>query len=209
MVEDEVEYAELAVAPMKLLISFIFQARQESGASKHTVNRASCLAFLETVSVYQLGQLIENPPAERLAGATTTATLALELVLDTSPVVAAEPLLALADPRQLTLSIELPPALSLKTEPPSWVEACLTDQSATAAQLVGYSIVYKWPARLGGWLVGKVTEINTDRSIIINEHVANFVVFYEDDQASAQHHLSLARYAKSSNSKTDSWALLA
>ena len=120
-----------------------------------------------------------------------------------------QPVLALAGPQQLTLTIELPPGLNLQTKPPDWLEACLADQSGTATQLVGYSIVYRWPPRLGGWLVGKVIEVNTDRSHTIKNHVANFVVYYEADKCNAHHHLALARYAQSSGAKMDSWVLLA
>ena len=204
MVEDEFEYAELSVGTMKTLVSYIFQARQQTGASKHTGNRAACLEFLESVSIYELGELIENPPAQ---AAGTSAVPAIEVVLAEE----VTPLLQIAGPNELSLEIELPPRLSLQSQPPAWVEPCLADQSETASQLVGYFICYKWPARLGGWLVGKITEVNKDRKITVTDDksVANFIVFYEADKASAHHHLSLACYAKSCRSKTDSWVLLA
>ena len=205
MVEDEFEYAELSAGPMKTLVSYIFQARQQTGASKHTANRASCLAFLETVSMQDLGHLIENPPA--LPSGLTSGLPAI----DVANAEAAEPLLMIAGPNMITLAIELPPALNLQSDPPAWLEACLTDQSETASKLVGYFIAYKWPARLGGWLVGKISGVNQDRSITITDEklVANFTAFYEADGASAHHHLSLARYAKSARAGVDSWVLLA
>jgi hypothetical protein len=202
MEEDQLEYCELAAGPLKTLVSFVYQARGDSGASKHTTNRASCLAFLETVPVMTLGDLIAAPPSEK-------ATSLLDAVTVNAVEVEAVPLLTLAAPTTLTIDIELPPDLSIQSVPPDWVEATLAEGSESASRLVGYYIAYRWPARLGGWLVGKITAVNTDCSIKASDRVCNFVAFYESDQDSAHHHLSLGMYAKSAKAKVDSWALLA
>ena len=201
MEEDGLEYDGLAVGPLKTLISFIHQARGESGASKHTTNRASCLVFLESVPLETLGALIAAPPSDKAANL-------LEVAAGETVAVEAVPLLALQGPNSITLDLELPPGLSILSAPPDWVEAALADRSDSASELVGYYIVYRWPARLGGWLVGKITGVNSDRSIKASDNVCNFVAFYESDQDSAHHHLSLPMYAKNAKAKVDSWALL-
>ena len=200
--EDQLEYCELAGGPLKTLVSFIHQARGESGASKHTTNKASCLAFLESISVEALGELIAAPPSEK-------AVRLLESVVVEAVAEEVTPLLALAAPGTLTLDIELPPGLSIQSPAPDWVEAALAQGSDTASKLVGYSLVYRWPVRLGGWLVGKITGVNTDSSMKASGSVCNFIAFYESDQDSAHHHLSIGAYAKSAKAKVDSWALLA
>lgn len=117
-------------------------------------------------------------------------------------------LMALPPPKTLNLDVEIPPGLRILPEPPAWVESALVDKSTTAADMLDNMIVYRWPARLGGWLVGKVTEINNDRTEMVDGAVGNFKVYYEADQETATHHLTLSRYAKSTRAVNDSWALL-
>ena len=92
--------------------------------------------------------------------------------------------------------------------PPEWLSAALVPQSPTAQTLVGHYIVYRWPVRLGGWLVGKVTEVNKDTGKKVGETVCNFGVYYEADKETAHHHLDLHRYARSAKAAVDFWALL-
>ena len=74
--------------------------------------------------------------------------------------------------------------------------------------MVGKLITYKWPPSLGGWLLGKITKVNTDKANTIGTSYANFEVYYEADKEHAFHLLSLEQYAKSSRSKTDACALV-
>ena len=74
--------------------------------------------------------------------------------------------------------------------------------------MVGKYIIYHWPLRLGGWLLGQVTAINTDSTVKVGESICNFSVYYEADKDTAHHFLSLKSYAKSAKSKTDSWVLV-
>ena len=69
-------------------------------------------------------------------------------------------------------------------------------------------ILYKWPPRLGGWAVGKIMSVQLDPKITVKKVQCNFTVFYECDQQSADHYLSLAMYASSAKAPSDSWVLL-
>ena len=91
---------------------------------------------------------------------------------------------------------------------PSWLDEALAVDSPTAEQLLGKYILYKWPPRLRGWAVGKVTAALNDASLQVKGKRCNFAVFYECDQQSADHTLSLCAYARSAKSPSDSWVLL-
>jgi hypothetical protein len=104
---------------------------------------------------------------------------------------------------------ELPDGL-VPVQAPDWLEAACTADSSSASQLVGRFIIYKWPARVGGWQVGEVRSVNTDKSNMVGEMCANFIVHYECDQQDAQHFLRATAYAKSEKSPVlvDAWVLL-
>ena len=200
MASDQLEYDDLAAAALKTLVSYVFQARKATGASKHTGTKPACLLFLQTVPVDDLKELIDTPLNEPVAAVVATIT-AIPLATNT-------PALALTSSSELVLDVELPDGMVVKSQPPDWMGAALAPGSDTAARLVGHFITYKWPPLLGGWLVGKVAEVNTDKSIKIGTAVANFKVYYEADNEVAHHHLTLERYAKSNRSKVDAWAFV-
>ena len=104
------------------------------------------------------------------------------------------------------MDCELPDGLK-PMKAPAWLADACAHGSATADELVDKYIVYKWPARLGGWAVGKVTGTLT-AGAHVKQGQCNFTVFYECDQESAEHALSSSAYAKSAKSPADSWVLL-
>ena len=81
--------------------------------------------------------------------------------------------------------------------------------SPVGSQLVGKSILFKWPPRLGGWLVGKIEEANSNLGQDNDEAFAyNFKVAYAGEDERASHMLSVESYAHVASAKTDSWVLL-
>ena len=102
---------------------------------------------------------------------------------------------------------QLPEELAPLVAPPWLAEAC-KPESATAEQLVGKYILYRWPPRLGGWAVGKIISLQTDASVMVKNIKCNFTVYYDCDEQSADHILSVSSYAKSAKSPADSWVLL-
>ena len=122
------------------------------------------------------------------------------------------PVLALMGPAKLLSfgkhGCELPDAELSPIAAPPWLEAALASASPTADDLVNKYILYKWPPRLGGWAVGKVTSPMIGDAIMVKQTKCNFSVFYECDDAEADHALSMKMYAKSAKSPSDSWVLL-
>ena len=123
------------------------------------------------------------------------------MVTDTAIIVEPTPL-------SLDFGVALPSGLAATLARPDWLEAALLSNSESAEQLVGRFILYHWPTRVGGWLVGKVSAICDDPAVKVGEDICNFKVFYEADQDSAFHVLSIKKYARSTKSSLDSWLLL-
>ena len=100
-----------------------------------------------------------------------------------------------------------PPGSQSSVRAPEWLAGAIN--SPVGSQLVGKSILYKWPPRLGGWLVGKIEEANSNKGQDNDETFAyNFKVAYEGEDERASHLLSVESYAKVASDKTDSWVLL-
>lgn len=161
--------------------------------------------FLEGVSVEALQELVDNPPVDGAA-------MPVLIAEPSTPTDDAVPVLALeyagAKSSFGDVGVELPEGLEIEAKPAAFLSACLEPQSGSASELVGRHILYRWPTRLGGWLVGKVISANTDPTVTVGEDVANFVVYYEADAEEAQHCLKRQKYAKSAKATTDSWVLL-
>lgn len=77
-----------------------------------------------------------------------------------------------------------------------------------AEPLVVRSILYRWPPRLGGWMVGNITAVNSDEKNTVKGKMCNFEVYYPQDKETAYHLLEVAGYALNSKAKIDSWVLL-
>ena len=91
---------------------------------------------------------------------------------------------------------------------PPWLQDAYKPGGDEASQLIGMSILYKWPLRVGGWTLGKVQSVNTDASIEINGIMCDFKVFYSTDGTTADHCLTVRKYASKSSAANDSWVLL-
>ena len=203
MVEEQEEYCERTVADLKLLVSYHFQARAATGASAHTTNKATLLQFLEGVPMDDWQELIENPSAS-----VAVPIVQAELVDDSVPAV-----LELTDNSASggafgDIDVQLPEGLVILTKPPDFLTKCLEQDSETAADLIGRSILYRWPTRLGGWLVAEIKAVNTDKRQKVGDTVANFVAFYQADGGQAYHSFKLEKYAKTAKAHTDAWLLL-
>ena len=198
-------YDELRADELKQLVSYYYRATKSVGAGKCSQNKAASVMFLESLCDGELEELLANPPngpvppqvqATLLADGGETPTAAPPQLTHASSA------LNFGDP-----GCELPDGL-VPVRAPDWLEAACTADSSSASQLVGMLIIYKWPARVGGWLVGEVRSVNTDKSNMVGEMCANFIVHYECDQQDAQHLLRATAYAKSEKSPVDAWVLL-
>jgi len=103
---------------------------------------------------------------------------------------------------------EAPPGFKVATEPPSAEQLAFSKEAAAPAdELVGKSILFKWP--VVGWCVGKITERNTNaryfKKIEDKNEKINFFIFYEIDQDTVKTVLRLKDYGGEEES---SWVLL-
>ena len=210
MLRDDLEYDDLSAGDLKLLVSFCHRAQKKLGVGEHSKNRAASEAYLNSLEAGVLEELLLSPPAlEQLtsAAAAQAPVVAVAMAEDA----AGSPLQLKGPAHMLSFGkheCEMPEErLSPVTAPP-WLEAACAPGSASAEELVGMYILYKWPPRLGGWAVGKIMSVQLDPKITVKKVQCNFTVFYECDQQSADHYLSLAMYASSAKAPSDSWVLL-
>lgn len=198
---DGTDYMQLSAGDLKALVSYCHRVKKQLGVGEHTKTKAAAAAYLNALGAGALKELITNPPESVLPVA-----LAVPLVDSTD----ADPLLALEGPAHLLKfgdpGCELPEGL-LPVSAPPWLAAACETGSSTAGELVDKLVLYKWPPRLGGWAVGKVTGVMTS-DVMVNKVKCNYSVFYECDQETADHVLAISKYAKSAKSPADSWVLL-
>ena len=191
----EGDYGELSAADAKLLVSFIFKAKKLKGVGQYTANKAAAVDYLLEMDLNDFMNLLNEEY-------TSTAV----------PAAVAQPLLELTDestPRAPRFDDDMVPSGMLTVAAPDWLKDALEIGNIAAKQLVGSYILYRWPDRLGGWLDGEITAINTDEKQTVKGGVmCNFVVHYKSDGETAHHTLTLKSYAKSCKSATDSWVLL-
>ena len=205
--DDEGEdYSDLAAADLKALVSYVFRAENKTGMGKFNTTKASCIEYLESLHDGLVLQLIDNPSASAPTSATAEPLLALLPPTDDIPVVTAVEVTASPFDAMLQL---VPAGKSIATSPPDWLASELADvpTSESESKLQDHYILYKWPASLGGWLLGKVA-LNKNKKQKVGEHICNYKAFYAVDGEWAYHSLSMAKYAKSSGSRVDSWLLL-
>ena len=81
--------------------------------------------------------------------------------------------------------------------------------SGTASQLVDYYyyLLFKWPARMGGWAMGQVSAVAEEYEEVDGEK-CNFQIYYAADDATVQRRLGMAEYAENTKSPCQSWVLL-
>ena len=78
-------------------------------------------------------------------------------------------------------------------EAPPWLEAALILGSETASMLVDSYILFKWPAREGGWALGQVSCVAAQAEEVDGDK-CNFAIYYAADDATAQHRLGMTEY---------------
>ena len=205
MDEEGEDYGDLCVADLKALISYVFQAEQKTGVGKVSTNKATCVEYLQSLHDGHVASLVDNPPLSAptsVATGVVTVQPLLQLTGPTVPTVEAVVLSAFAEIQELA-----PDGLEIVESPPEWLAAELAAEPSAESQLVDRFILYKWPARLGSWLVGKLSP-NTNKKQRVGDLISNYKAFYAADGEIAYHNLTFAAYAKGSNSKVDSWVLL-
>ena len=204
MDEEEQDYDDLSVADLKILIGYVFRAEQKTGVGKITTNKAACIEYLESLADGFVQHLVDNPPPSAPTSAVAATTPEQPLLQLTGPVVTA----TLVQEQFKDIEHLVPDGLTILASPPDWLVTELQEPPGSESQLVGQSILYKWPVRIGSWMLGKVIAINGDETEKVGDTICNFKVFYDADGAAAYHCLAVAGYAKGSNSKVDSWVLV-
>jgi len=82
-----------------------------------------------------------------------------------------------------------------------WLKAALVLGSESASQLVDSFILFKWPARQGGWALGQVSAVADQAEEVAGDR-CNFSIYYAADDETAQHRLGMTAYAKNAKSPT-------
>lgn len=209
--EESLEWSDLTQAERRDLISYVCRARGTTGVTKLCANAATAIEFLESLPDGEIERLLADPPslqgegriAKGMAAATEPALLVGEAVA---------PLPQLLPPSSLLTSfgdpgVEYPQGLFPIRQPP-WLEAACEPVHESGQKLVGMHILYKWPPRLGGWLLGKVAAVNTDEKIVMEGGMCNFRVYYPGDKQTAEHRLTVQKYAGTKKAGLDSWVVL-
>ena len=204
------DYHDLSQAERVELIGYVFKARGDSGVTKHTTNSTAALQFLDALAPLELVNLLLDPPCLKGTGRVAKGM--------------AEPALAELAPPPLPPSLLLmpPPSSGVLTgfedltldmkglvplEKPPWMDECCLPDHETAGDMVGLKIIFKWPPRMGGWAMGEITSVADPQDKVEKER-CNFKVFYASDGETANHRLMPDKYALSSKSPLQSWALL-
>ena len=200
------DFEDLSVADLKTLISYVFQAENKTGVGKVTTNKNACVEFLESLQDGHLLLLIDSPPA---SAPIAVATLAEEPLLQLTDNTETSPAAAVALlPSEFDSILHLcPDGMSIVASPPDWLRTSLQQTPTSLSPLVGKTILYKWPLSAGSWMLGKLA-LNTNKKQKVGDEICNYKCFYEGDQQWAYHSLSIAKYARSSSSRVDSWVLL-
>ena len=160
-----------------------------------------------------LERAISSPEFEPAAPAAAVATPVPQLTVQTPA--KPPPALQLRGPADKfgDHGVELPDGLTVVCPAPVWLAKACAPGSDSAMALLGMKLLYKWPARLGGWALGEIESINEDENQTVGEDavMCNFVASWlgcEGEDSS--HLLSLKGYAKTAKSAlNDQWVLLA
>ena len=193
-------FDELTAADAKTVVSFIFKAKKMKGVGQHTANKQAAVDYLLELDMDDIQVLLD---AEYASTALVPVAIAVPADSDDD-----QPLLQLTDASRPAFDHALLPKGMSPKVAPEWLAAAVESASEFAEQLVGQQLMYRWPTRIGGWLHGTVSAVNRDPKELVGEIMANFVVHYTADSASAHHVLTLKSYAKSGKSPVDSWVLL-
>ena len=188
----------------------MFKARGEMGVSQHVASSHAAIEYLQSLAVEEIAFCVAAPPCLKKHGRIAKGVTA-NLMLGPP---AAPPLLVLMPPIEFQSGFqEVKVDLTLwklkAIEAPPWLEAALVLGSESVSMLVDSYILFKWPAREGGWALGQVSSVATQAEEVAGDK-CNFAIYYAADDATAQHCLSMAAYAYAKNAKslTQSWVLL-
>ena len=207
LMDDEgYDYDDLSAADLKTMVGYVFRAENKSGVGKVSGTKAACIEYLESLHDGHVEELVQRPP-HLVPTTEVEPLLALPAPADTNDAV---PLVVatLVDESGFDSLLDLVPGgFQIAPSPPEWLALELQQMPTSDSQLVGKYILYKWPLRVGSWMLGKV-DINKNRKQRVGDIVCNYKAFYEADKEWAHRCLSLATYAKKSSSKVDSWVVL-
>ena len=129
MEENDQQYDDLITSELKTIVTFIFQATQKSGSSKHTGKKSTCLEFLADFSRDQLADLVMTHLSTTTSNMQQHAETLNAVIIDA----ASQPLMIENVASKLTLDIELPHGLSVLGGPPSWLEEALHENSTKSS----------------------------------------------------------------------------
>ena len=207
--EEKAGWADLTQNERHSIISYMFKARGETGVSQHVASSHAAIEYLQSLAVEEIAFCVAAPPCLMKKDGRISKGVAANLMLGP---LAAPPLLVLMPPIEFQsgfqeVNVDLTLWELKAIEAPPWLEAALVLGSESASQLVDSFILFKWPARQGGWALGQVSAV-ADRAEKVAGDKCNFSIYYAADDATAQHRLGMTAYAKNAKSPTQSWVLL-
>ena len=210
MHENQMDYDDLTQTERRSLISYIHQAQELQGVTKHMASVDASSEFMEKWSTAEVNKLVADPPClkgkGRVAKGMVDTVVVAELASGADPPLLMGPVdtpfLAFGEVAGVDLGGLSPVKL------PPWVGDALVPDSQSAERLVGQEILYKWQPSLGGWARGTVAEVNTDKTKMVGKEVCNFLVFYAVDGDTSTHYLNTQEYASNAKAKSGFWVLL-
>ena len=207
--EEQTDYKDMSQSERRDLISYIFRAQDEKGATKHTGSQTASVEYLDNWMYDEVNSLTKDPPCLSGKGRVAKGMSVHVTVAELAP--SAVPLLTGPSDTQLLafgdlLDVDLGTLSPVKLPP--WVEEALPIGSESAEQLVGKEILYRWPPRLGGWARGTVTAVNTDVKKKVGKEMCNFLVHYPVDDDTSEHLFHTRDYARNVKALSGSWVLL-
>ena len=206
--EEEVGFADFTQNERHNIIAYVLKAKGETGITKHAASAEAAIAFLEALPAGVIATLLANPPCLKGDGRIGKGVAGPPCLALPAPPPLLMPPVTFASGFEEVHSLELEALWGLKViEAPPWLEAALVVGSETALVLVDWYILFKWPARSGGWAMGQVSCVAEDSEEVGGEK-CNYSIYYAGDDASAQHRLGMTMYAKDAKSPTESWVLL-
>lgn len=148
--DNQYMYGDLSMQEIRNIVIFVHKAKGLGAYSKHCSSKAVAIEFLEGMEEDVAKILEDFPPKEPVTALSDGETL-LTLTGPTAAVQAA---------RFKGIDVELSGMVAMS--PPAGLEGMLIPTANESQGMIGKSILYKWPVRLGGWMVGKILSTNKD-----------------------------------------------
>ena len=206
--EEKADFTDFSQVERHHIIAYVFKARSENGVSKVVATSTTSTDYLESLPPGEIIRLLADPPCMKGEGRVAkglAGTPALALLPPQPRPLLMPPVIFQTGFQDLKVDLKLW-GLQVIEDPP-WLAAAVVLGSGTASQLVDYFLLFKWSARMGGWALGQVSAV-AEESEKVDGEKCNFSVYYAADDATAQHRLSMAEYAKNTKSPSQSWVLL-